>query len=630
MATALSPRPDRDDASAPTLSVVVPFYGVEDYLEECLVSLRDQLLQDVEFLLVDDGSPDGCVDIAERFVHEDPRFRLLRQENAGLGPARNLGAQHARGRYITFVDSDDVVAPRGFVAMVDSLEETGSQFAAGNAKRFNRERGSYQSWTHEEPFATTVRRTTLAARPDLIRDRMVWNKLYRRSFWQEGSFAFPPIRYEDYPVTLRAYLEATSVDILSEHVYFWRDRESGTSITQQTADVRNAAERFESARMVMDVLHSHDAPAEVTRRVASYFARVDLGSLMGTAVAAAPEDRDGVEAMARELARIIDPREATEQIESSRLMHRALRDGDLPLARAMARWRTGGSNAQLIREVAATRNPLSLAAVARAVVVAKAPQHPLRPRRLRSTFVDATWHDATLRLTIETRLRGSLARRARLEACVEIAGERHPVAVERVTSQPWGLTADVALAPGGLPSTPQPAVITLSLAVPGTPLRWQGPVAGDPNDLPAPYLATATAFVVTAAPDLAVATLDRADFVMAEVTTRGPLFEFDLPRDVTALRVLRPHPTPDVDVPVDANEAPGARAALDPAIVLPDDVPDDPISGVFEREIMALTPGGPTAVVFTGPPLASALADGRRVEIGRNEDARAVLRRLAD
>ncbi|MGL5860889.1 MAG: glycosyltransferase family 2 protein, partial [Phycicoccus sp.] len=108
--------------TAPRLSVVVPFYGVEDYIRPCLESVRDQALTDIEVICVDDGSPDHSREVADEFAAADPRFRVLAQENQGLGPARNAGVAAASGEYLTFVDSDDLVTRTGFARMVHSLE----------------------------------------------------------------------------------------------------------------------------------------------------------------------------------------------------------------------------------------------------------------------------------------------------------------------------------------------------------------------------------------------------------------------------------------------------------------------------------------------------------------------------
>lgn len=91
------------------VSVIVPIYNVEEYLEECLESIRNQTYTNIEVILVNDGSTDGSIEICERFCQQDDRFKLVTQENQGLSAARNRGVKESIGEYIMFVDSDDVV-----------------------------------------------------------------------------------------------------------------------------------------------------------------------------------------------------------------------------------------------------------------------------------------------------------------------------------------------------------------------------------------------------------------------------------------------------------------------------------------------------------------------------------------
>ena len=93
------------------LSVIVPVYRVEKYIYRCLDSLSRQNFEEVEFLLIDDGSPDRCGKICDEYTLKDPRFIVFHKENGGLSTARNYGIDKARGEYLLFVDSDDWVAP---------------------------------------------------------------------------------------------------------------------------------------------------------------------------------------------------------------------------------------------------------------------------------------------------------------------------------------------------------------------------------------------------------------------------------------------------------------------------------------------------------------------------------------
>ena len=92
------------------ISIIVPVYNVEEYLEECLESIRKQTYQDIEVILVNDGSTDGSQAICERYCQMDKRFRLINQKNQGQSVARNRGVKESLGEYIMFVDSDDVVS----------------------------------------------------------------------------------------------------------------------------------------------------------------------------------------------------------------------------------------------------------------------------------------------------------------------------------------------------------------------------------------------------------------------------------------------------------------------------------------------------------------------------------------
>ncbi|MGW0393712.1 CDP-glycerol glycerophosphotransferase family protein [Streptomyces sp. NPDC003042] len=241
----------------PRLSIVVPVYNVELYLDECLESIAAQTFDDFEVVMVDDGSTDGSAAIAEAFAARDERFRLVLQKNAGLGAARNVGARHmSEGtEYLAFVDSDDTMPPYAYQRLIDSLDETGSDFAGGNVTRF-RSVGMQQSWGHRAAFAKTRLKTHISTFPALVTDRTAWNKVYRRTFWEEHGFQYPEgILYEDAPVSIPAHYFASSVDVIHDVVYHWRVRETGErSITQRSTDPVSVVDRVTSVRLVRQAL----------------------------------------------------------------------------------------------------------------------------------------------------------------------------------------------------------------------------------------------------------------------------------------------------------------------------------------------------------------------------------------
>ncbi|WP_371483858.1 glycosyltransferase [Kitasatospora sp. NBC_00315] len=242
----------------PVLSVVVPFHNVAPYFDDCLASLARQDLKDAEFILVDDGSTDGSLLLAHAWADRDARFSVLVRPRQGPSPARNTGAAVAGGAYLAFADADDVVAVTAYRSLVDSLERSGSDFAAGDVRRLTAA-GVVRHPRYADVFSVPRTRTHITRDHALIIDRMVWNKVFRRSFWDRHAFTFSLPQYEDAPVMVAAYILAEAVDVLDEVVYFWRVRDRGEpSITQRLHEPANL-----EARMRMTV-----ETGEIVRRLA--------------------------------------------------------------------------------------------------------------------------------------------------------------------------------------------------------------------------------------------------------------------------------------------------------------------------------------------------------------------------
>lgn len=231
----------------PRLTVVVPIYNVETFLEDCLRSIADQSLAELDVVMVDDGSTDTSAEIAAEFAAQDPRFRLIRQENQGLGAARNAGirASDPRTEFLTFVDSDDVIPDYAYLLCLEVLDVTGSDFASGNVHLLD-SKGTRQSPMHRVPMKNSRLRTHITRDRSLVGDRLAPNKVFRRTFWEKHGFAFPVgVLYEDIPVTIPAHFLAESVDVLTEPIYYWRQRESGgPSITQRRTEPQAVRDRI--------------------------------------------------------------------------------------------------------------------------------------------------------------------------------------------------------------------------------------------------------------------------------------------------------------------------------------------------------------------------------------------------
>lgn len=267
----------------PDLSIIVPIYNVELYLDECLRSLQSQRLDNFEVLMVDDGSTDGSAEIARAWAATDHRFRLIQQPNQGLGAARNTGIAAAAGRYIAFVDSDDRADVDAFKTMVATLDRTGSDMATGNVRRFNSS-GSWQAPIAEGIFGKERLQTHVSEYRELLRDLLACNKVIRRDFWERHHLRFPVgVFYEDLPTIIPAHLKASKVDVVTATACLWRVREAGdSSITQSRyLDSKHTLDRVAAVSAVSDLIGTwpdptlkRDYDAQALERDIRYFVDV--------------------------------------------------------------------------------------------------------------------------------------------------------------------------------------------------------------------------------------------------------------------------------------------------------------------------------------------------------------------
>lgn len=119
------------------ISIIIPIYNVENYLRQCLDSIVAQTYQNFECILINDGSPDNSSDICREYVSKDSRFKYFEKDNGGVSSARNLGIEHSKGEYITFIDSDDWVDSDYLEALYTTLLEEGADITVSTYKQFN-------------------------------------------------------------------------------------------------------------------------------------------------------------------------------------------------------------------------------------------------------------------------------------------------------------------------------------------------------------------------------------------------------------------------------------------------------------------------------------------------------------
>ncbi len=201
------------------VSIIVPVYNVEAYLHKCVDSILRQTLEDIEILLVDDGSTDSCRDICDEYAALDSRVNVIHKVNGGLSDARNAGLDAAGGQYIGFVDGDDCVEPEMFEALYRACEENKTRIAAcdylsqvtDSGKSLSRSTGKCQVMTSEVFFREVLRYGSAVGMG-------VWDKLYERSLFEQARFSVGKL-HEDTDIMYRLVFQTDCISYLSIPYY---------------------------------------------------------------------------------------------------------------------------------------------------------------------------------------------------------------------------------------------------------------------------------------------------------------------------------------------------------------------------------------------------------------------------
>ena len=191
----------------PDISVIVPVYNIRSYLDQCLNSLRNQTMQNIEVILIDDGSSDGSSVICDTYVKKDSRFRVIHKRNEGLSAARNDGLDTALADYIMFVDGDDWVEPEFCEDPYHIAKETGTEIVVFQRMWNDETRAIRQDAFPEEGFVSE--RFVLTELWELV-GVVTWNKLYHRRLFQEMRFPVGKLS-EDTAITHQIIHKAKSV-----------------------------------------------------------------------------------------------------------------------------------------------------------------------------------------------------------------------------------------------------------------------------------------------------------------------------------------------------------------------------------------------------------------------------------
>lgn len=245
----------------PLISVIIPVYKVEAYLTACVESVLAQTYQNFELILVDDGSPDNCPQMCDAFAARDSRIRVIHKENGGLSSARNAGIDAAKGKYLAFLDSDDLWSPLFLERLYRAIQETGADFSVCMFHRFHGQPSEALpdtvptvALTQQEAFDCLFggQNENMVLAPNKLYDAalfspinentaVAWNKLYDANVFRTIRYPLGKL-HEDEAVIHEIIGAAPTVAWVSEEHYLYR--EAPNSITTSKFSLKRLDEMY--------------------------------------------------------------------------------------------------------------------------------------------------------------------------------------------------------------------------------------------------------------------------------------------------------------------------------------------------------------------------------------------------
>ena len=221
------------------VSVIIPVYNVEQYLDECVQSVLCQTYRNLEIILVDDGSTDRSGVICDEYAQKDDRVRVIHKKNGGASSARNVGLDNAKGDYIYFLDSDDWLDYSALEKMLNPLLNSKADFSFCEAYAVDEKSGevSKKNYAYHRDYGIDNSKTCFV---EMLQNKefhvAVWMILYRSAFLMKHAIRFyEGIMYEDCIFTFQVYRKADSIAHVHEYLYHRRYRKNSVMTSKKTA-----------------------------------------------------------------------------------------------------------------------------------------------------------------------------------------------------------------------------------------------------------------------------------------------------------------------------------------------------------------------------------------------------------
>lgn len=257
------------------ISIIVPVYNVERYLGKCLDSLRNQTYKNIEIIVVDDGSKDNSVQIADEYENLDSRIRVIHKINGGLSSARNAGLNTARGEYIMLIDSDDYVSPKMCEIMLRKAKEDNCQMVECGMVKVYKDKELYES--NRQELLLTGREMTLEyLKGNPLLQTAACDSLYHISIFDGIRFDEGRL-HEDKWFKYKAFYRANRVCVLKESFYYYIQSREGSIMTSalKEKNVRDVIDALDSRWHYFEQCHDEEleemAKATYMRELLSYY-----------------------------------------------------------------------------------------------------------------------------------------------------------------------------------------------------------------------------------------------------------------------------------------------------------------------------------------------------------------------
>ena len=221
------------------VSVIVPVFNVEAYLNESLDSILNQTLNDIEIICINDGSTDNSLNILETYAKKDKRIKIISKKNEGQGVARNVGLDDAQGEYISFVDSDDFIKKDMLEKLYNKAENNNLDLVMCKVSSFDNETHEvndnlwYYSLKCFDGFKKEVFNNLDTKKFTDSISVTPYNKLYKRSFIEKNNIRFPDkYIFEDEVFFYNVYLKAKRISLVDENLYYYRTNRKGSTVSK--------------------------------------------------------------------------------------------------------------------------------------------------------------------------------------------------------------------------------------------------------------------------------------------------------------------------------------------------------------------------------------------------------------